>query len=73
MSSPTHGLHRLRGIGLRFARNEQLVLSILAAAIGVVVAYGAIGFLALITLLQELTFTTDLTFTSILERIYTFL
>ena len=72
MSSPTPGIHRLRGIGLWFARNEQLVLSILAAIIGVVVAYGAIGFLSLITLLQELTFTTDLTFASILERIYLF-
>ena len=72
MSSPTPGIHRLRGIGLWFARNEQLVLSVLAAIIGVVVAYGAIGFLALITLLQELTFTTDLTFASILERIYLF-
>ena len=63
---------RLRGIGLWFARNDQLVLSVLAAVIGVIVAYSAIGFLALITILQEILFANELTFASILERIYSF-
>ena len=72
MSTPARGVHRLRGVGLWFARNEQLVLSVLAAIVGVVVAYGAIGFLALISIIQELSFATDLTFATLLERIHFF-
>ncbi len=56
MSSPATRFRSLRGIGLWFARNDQLVLSVLAIIIGVVVAYGAIGFLATIALLQEHSF-----------------
>ena len=72
MSTATPRFQRLRGIGLWFARNDQLVLSVLAAIIGAAVAYGVIGFLALITLLQELTFANDLTFGSTLERVFSF-
>ena len=72
MAAPAHRFDRLRGIGLWFARNDQLVLSVLAAVIGVIVAYSAIGFLALITALQELLFANELTFASILERIHSF-
>ena len=72
MNAPAARFDRLRGIGVWFARNDQLVLSVLAAVIGVVVAYSAIGFLALITLLQELLFANDITFGSILERVHSF-
>ena len=68
MAAPApHRFGRLRGIGLWFARNDQLVLSVLAEVIGVIVAYSAIGFLALITILQDLLFANELTFASILE------
>lgn len=48
------------------------MLSVLAIIIGVVVAYGAIGFLATIALLQEHSFANQAAFASILERVYSF-